>query len=117
MLREIKFRGLRADGGGWVYGYYAVFSGRHIIYVGWTAYEVKPESVGQFTGLYDKKGTEIYEGDIVYSFKKEYEDTPSKNIVKLIRGCFRLVCIGKNDIPLYNYSPHDLEIIGNIHQK
>ena len=84
MDREIKFRGKRVDNGEWVYfnqyGAYVDKSPKR--FTRDCGYEVIPDTVGQFTGLRDKDGKEIYELD------KLLLDDGTGQIVHFANGCF-----------------------------
>ncbi|MGN0789053.1 MAG: YopX family protein [Christensenellales bacterium] len=130
-MREILFRGKRVDKGEWVNGdltkskdkYYIhpqanVFKVNNELSKLIVLHEVVPETVGQFTGLTDKNGTKIFEGDIV-EFTDKY--TRSKGRAEIVfeafkwkySGCYYggnpivWLCIEDRSV--------EFEVIGNIH--
>lgn len=122
MEREIKFRGIYNYD--FIYGYYvADQKEHHRIYLrpfegatSNTYYFVKPETVGQFTGLLDRNGKEIYEGDIVTaSSSLEYIGKKVTGLIKYNThaGSF---AIEMKEFGVIICNVYDIEVIGNIHQ-
>lgn len=123
-MREIKFRGKTIKGGQWIQG--DLFragtdpsDGEFAISYwdeesGWMSENVQSNTVGQFTGLLDKDGREIYEGDIVtnrvHNYQVSYETSHTAAFVCKYKG--RIAgCLGQ----LYAFEPQYITVVGNIH--
>lgn len=110
MEREILFRGKRDPhyGKGWCYGVpYTDHEGDCIIATHNSKMVVIEKTVGQFTGLTDKNGVKIFEGDILEA------ESGNRGYVIFINGAFMKSCNSK-DMPFLIASDVNA-VIGNIH--
>ena len=141
-MHEILFRGKRVDNGEWVEGFYSRVTNnweqKNVHFI--TCFKdldngetvltrqeiVIPETIGQYTGLTDKDGKKIFEGDIVTApyidpiFHSAWnEGNPTENtVVKYADGAFYIEYIeSKHKITLFGLldGEKEAEVIGNIH--
>ena len=143
-MRQIKFRGKRVDNGEWAYGFLIGIADptkEVTTYSHWLIHngvniaqgvKIDPATIGQFSGLLDKNGKEIWEGDLikVQKFANYNDEVPnlSRHLAKVVfidgsfswhilrygaNGCFHN---SKKIEPLNNTcATWGLEVIGNIH--
>lgn len=125
MNRVIKFRGKRSDDGKWIYGYLADEDYiNNINEIAMPSEEVNSDTVGQFTGRYDLRRNEIYEGDVVFWIATDMRGHGRGEQGAIIWDAHTMSWAILRDKPTVDGRPciisrpfdkKHLEVVGNIH--
>lgn len=134
-MRVVKFRGKRIVNGDWIYGDLfreialtptgrkrkSEYNGFLAIQTetpdGIKSYSVDQETIGQFTGLFDKHNTEIYEGDILKGIVTENtaDGDRSRTIIGKVEFGDGSYIVEIWNLGWFVFAAEDVEVIGNIH--
>ena len=122
-MREILFRGKQVDNGKWAVGslsteYYKECGCVMVSPTSDECFKVDPETVGQYTGLTDKNGIKIFEGDILEGDLEANLDLGAKWRSVVVMGKFGWMAddpTGSEPTPLDEFDIIEGEVIGNIH--
>lgn len=122
-MREILFRGKMPVESKWTYGSLIseanVFDKRlvltHIYDKDCNEILVDPETVGQYTGLTDKNGVKIFEGDVLEGDLDDNLDPGAKWRCTVVWGKFGWLCKARQTCPMDEFDIREGEVIGNIY--
>lgn len=127
-MREIEFRGkaledddyFKIKAGQWLYGNLSIDKLQNQVAIEDTSKEdislinIDPETVGQYTGRYDKNGTKIFEGDIIKTYIIRFSTGEKWEHYHIVmydeEGCINPFCRGDRGV-----NPKGCEVIGNIY--